>query len=756
MVLFTRDGRHGACCVHVGLLLSVLAAVGPVAWGAAVAEDPVLLREKLHRAIRKHDLGAAKAILARSPGLVKSKPETTTPLHVAAAVGDVAIVRALVALGTDVEAVDGDVFDGVSVLSWAVACGDTPHDADANPWVCYGSVRGAKTRAQPRTKPDHAAQRRALDVARTLIEAGADAGPNPGGHYEPMCVAARYGNKALIDLLVAAGAQVEAKRPPEEGDGPLVVYGRRPIEAAAQVGNVDTLKALLAHGANPDNSEEQYLRMRPALMHAVMNGYMDVAEALLEAKADPDVTDGYDRRPLDMAALAGNKRLCDLLLRYGATNDTCTAICFGDEKRVAMRIEADSEFAKSWQGRLGGALSVAVLCHKPRIAKMLIDAGADARAPKEDRAPLAVAAIWDSVECARVLIANGADPRLLDKEERSNALYLAADNGSPGVLRLLLKHGISLAKDDSVRDPALRLAAEENRPECVKVLIENGADLKVHGLMAAVYALDREHIAPVRALLENGLDPSVADEQGRTLLHYEYVDNQIVALGLKYGMNAKAVTAQGYAPMHSLAGSSSLYYKCMSESDRRFKPFTDAAALLVRHGADTEAVAKNGWTPLLCAAARAHARFVRALHEKGASLDTRDLQGRTALHLACGEQTAAELAWECVGLEWEQAETGWGRGVVFGVEAWEEADGRLDVVRYLLRQGAPRIGVRTADGRTALHSAARAKLPEVAKLLAANGASLTLKDDAGKTPLDYADGPLRAALLAIRKKARNE
>jgi ankyrin repeat protein len=486
---------------------------------------------------------------------------------------------------------------------------------------------------------------------------------------------------------------------------------------------------------------------RPALMHAVANGYVDVARALLEAKTDPDLTDDrFGRRPLEIAALAGNRDLCDLLLKHGAADDIYTAIFRGDEKRVAMRIEAEPKFAKHAGGRMGGVLSAAVLARKPRIVKMLIDAGADPNGLPFGGNPLKLAATFDHVECARVLLENGAQLRV--RRPRSSwwsrdycpALYEAADNGSPGVLRLLFKHGVSLARDDYPRNPALRLAAEENRPECVKILIDNGADLKAHGLLAATHALDRWHIAPIRVLLENGLDPAAADRYGRTILHHDFADAELVKLGLKHGMSAKAATLWGETPLHTMARSVQLYYQCTSQDDKACKPFADGAALLIKHGAEMEARSARGWTPLLGAAARGHGGFVRALHRLGAKLDARHAKGRSTLHLACGELTTDELAW----------------GPIYNAKASDRAEERLDTVRYLLREGTPDTDLRAANGCTALHAAVRANLPEVARLLAASGASLTVKDSTGKTPLDGANAKLRAELLAARKKAHRE
>ena len=65
------------------------------------------------------------------------------------------------------------------------------------------------------------------------------------------------------------------------------------------------------------------------------------------------------------------------------------------------------------------------------------------------------------------------------------------------------------------------------------------------------------------------------------------------------------------------------------------------------------------------------------------------------------------------------------------------ANGRLDVVRYLLEQGANRDKT-SYTGKTSLHKAVQYGRLEVAKLLMVYGADLNARDKDNRTPISYA------------------
>ena len=76
----------------------------------------------------------------------------------------------------------------------------------------------------------------------------------------------------------------------------------------------DELKALLANGANPNETEDS-AKITP-LHHAAQRGYLDCAELLLTAGADPQAKNAAGETPIDIAILHHHKALWTLLLNY--------------------------------------------------------------------------------------------------------------------------------------------------------------------------------------------------------------------------------------------------------------------------------------------------------------------------------------------------------------------------------------------------------------------------------------------------------
>ena len=118
--------------------------------------------------------------------------------------------------------------------------------------------------------------------------------------------AARYGRLEMIDALLAAGANVEAKDQ----------RGRTPLMSAIQSRNPEVVRVLIAKGADVnarDNAEGTALfRASGPFGNAAM------VDALLAAGADVNLTDRSGMTPLIWAARFGDGSRATLLIEAGA------------------------------------------------------------------------------------------------------------------------------------------------------------------------------------------------------------------------------------------------------------------------------------------------------------------------------------------------------------------------------------------------------------------------------------------------------
>lgn len=129
------------------------------------------------------------------------------------------------------------------------------------------------------------------------------------------------------DALLASGAQVGPLEAAALGrlDGldPSArgADGFTALHLAAFFGGADTVRALLAAGADANADAENPLQVRP-LHSAVAAHDVESVRALLEAGADPNVEQQGGFTPLRGARHQGNEEMAQLLLDHGAQDST--------------------------------------------------------------------------------------------------------------------------------------------------------------------------------------------------------------------------------------------------------------------------------------------------------------------------------------------------------------------------------------------------------------------------------------------------
>lgn len=222
-----------------------------------------------------------------------------------------------------------------------------------------------------------------LAITKRLIDAGAEVNPPCMAAYTPLQAAARTGNTAILELLLAAGAIVDAG-----GDRYQDWHDRHSkksaLSVAAEVGNRDLVARLLSIMSS-DNAREA----APwALRKAVENGYVDIVRQLLQLH--PDVNDMEmmmsDLTLLQTAAAHGNLEISRMLLSEGA----------------------DANFNPS-EGRLPTALQSASEWGDLAAVELLLAAGAEVNVTGSTAPPLLLAIRGGHVDVFERLLAAGAD-----------------------------------------------------------------------------------------------------------------------------------------------------------------------------------------------------------------------------------------------------------------------------------------------------------------------------------------------------------
>jgi uncharacterized protein len=407
-----------------------------------------------------------------------------------------------------------------------------------------------------------AAEKSDRATIRTLLKKHADVNvPQPDG-MTALHWAAHLNDLETAKLLVKNSANVKAENR----------YGVTPLSLACGNGNTELVELLLNAGADPNTT----LRGgETVLMTAARTGKVGPVKALLAHKAKVDAKERRGQTALIWATADGHTAVVELLIKAGA------------DFRTPL---PDSGFTP---------LLFAVREGRAETVRALLKAGADVnettqpkkphgKNPGKGTSPLIMAVENGHFDLAVALIETGADPN--DQRSGFTPLHVLTWVRKPP------------RGEDEGAPPPLG-SGNLNSLQFIKKLVEHGADVNARlkngsggpglfnktGATPFLMAAATADVAYMRLLVELGANPSLAN-----------VDNCIplmVACGIGVGA-AAANEVAGEEP-----------------------EVLEAAQLLLKLGADVNAVDANGETAMHGAALKNLPKVVQFLADNGAKID---------------------------------------------------------------------------------------------------------------------------------------
>ena len=154
--------------------------------------------------------------------------------------------------------------------------------------------------------------------AEQLIAAGADVEAQDEAALTPLVTAALAGHRQIVNLLIDKGAD------PAGRDG----SGFTALHAAAHAGHLDIVKLLLQRGVDI-NDQENEPKITP-LHAAAERDRRDVAAALLAAGADMEIRADDGKTPIFMVTLKAHTEMVRLLRDHGANCSHIRSATFRD------------------------------------------------------------------------------------------------------------------------------------------------------------------------------------------------------------------------------------------------------------------------------------------------------------------------------------------------------------------------------------------------------------------------------------------
>jgi ankyrin repeat protein len=293
--------------------------------------------------------------------------------------------------------------------------------------------------------------------------------PNESG-LPPLYTSALYRNQPAIDFLLERGAVVD-------------------LFACAYLGKAADAEILLKQ--NPDLVRATTQNGMTALHYAALAGHCDVAEVLLRYHCDVNALDNRRQTPLMEACHGGPwksepaEELIQLLLDHHAHIDLFLAAAMGRTSLIESVLDRDASLIDSLDGRGRTALFHASRNNRLAAVKLLVERGADVN--KSDAVGIAAlhrASQQCSDELIQYLIDHGAnahlccyvacgdeagtrqalarDPNALNEIfYEFNAVGYAIHSWQLATLRILLKHGGTLSKED--RQHILRISHNDQK-----------------------------------------------------------------------------------------------------------------------------------------------------------------------------------------------------------------------------------------------------------------------------------------------------
>ncbi|KAL1436839.1 hypothetical protein MTO96_049239 [Rhipicephalus appendiculatus] len=409
---------------------------------------------------------AIELLLRKNANINEKNEEYLTPLHIAASKSHLDVVDILIKNGAKVNALDSL---GQTALHRCSREGNVQAcrlllSAGADPGIVSGQGYTASQLASDAVQqllhePQHssgdsefqlleAAKAGDLDIVKKLISSHVDivnCRDVDGRQSTPLHFAAGYNRVAVVEFLLQHGADVHAK-----DKGGLV-----PLHNACSYGHYEVADLLVKHGASVNVSD---LWKFTPLHEATAKGKYDIVKLLLKHGADPSKKNRDGNTPLDLVK-DGDQDVADLLKGDAALLDAAKK---GNLARVMKLVTTENINCRDSQGRNSTPLHLAAGYNNLEVAELLLENGADVNAQdKGGLIPLHNASSYGHLDIAALLIKYNTVVNATDRWGFT-PLHEAAQKGRTQLCALLLAHGADSTMKNHEGQTPLDIAAAED------------------------------------------------------------------------------------------------------------------------------------------------------------------------------------------------------------------------------------------------------------------------------------------------------
>ena len=445
----------------------------------------------------------------------------------------------------------------------------------------------------------------------------------------------------------------------------LAAAGDLRLIDAVRAQNSERVRALLAERVDVNATQGDGAT---ALHWAVHRDDGSLVDTLIRAGARANVADDTGATPLFLACTNRNADIVSRLLAAGAnpnatllSGETVLMTCARAGNALAVRalLARGAMVNATESAHNQTALMWAAAQSHPQAVQALLERGAEARARSREYTQTVTSEVTQRAgrETLNYNVPRGG----------MTALLFAARSGDAESARLLIAAGADV--NDALPDgsSALIVATHSGHRQAAMALLDKGANPNADlvGYTALHAAVLRSDVELVKALLAHGADPNAPITKGtpvrrnsqdfelpKTLigatpyaLAAKFLEPEIMQVLASASADTRRPMKDGATPLMAAAGMG-MVAPAQDEkrgTDRRGLAILDGgivepesrvletvtAALSL--GSDLEAVNPSGETALHIASAQGYETVVRALAERGANLNARNLRGQTPL-----------------------------------------------------------------------------------------------------------------------------
>ncbi len=352
--------------------------------------------------------------------------------------------------------------------------------------------------------------------------------------------AAASGNRELIEVLLDAGADIDVKSSwwaggtsaLQHATGSMLSYNKELAEYLIE--RDATIDAHAAAGLDLSEKLAELIRENPEVVNALGSDGMSplhfaatprIAELLLAHGADINLRDRDHNGTPAQWTMRRRPEVCRYLLKQGAEADVVLCCAMGDVER------AKAEFQKN-----------------PELLKLRINV----KSPKGYIIPTLKASDLGDKQTNEV---PGGHVYAYQVGPTMPLLEIALQSQQPAIVDLLIDTGYEI----NLRDWYVLVGQGPKRFDTLlKGFLTKGWDINArqkhrHGMWAPLHwVAQRGLTAGILYLLENGADPNIIDDKGRTPMHIiaqKGIGKNQVQLLIEHGGDANIRDADGKTPL---------------------------------------------------------------------------------------------------------------------------------------------------------------------------------------------------------------